>query len=123
MAEPTLTLAQMHAEVAAFRYKMGLNVPATVQVAKVVEELGELVYALAMKKETLALDGVIDAMYALLGTAQAAGFDAATLASAWAEVHRSNMTKIGDGTLSPRGADYQPPRLETRRSILGDSDE
>lgn len=40
------------------------------------------------------LDAVCDLQYVTLGAAAAAGFDAKTLDRAFAEVHRSNMTKL-----------------------------
>lgn len=46
--------------------------------------------------QTLAeyLDAVCDLQYVTLGAAAAAGFDAETLKKAFAEVHRSNMSKL-----------------------------
>lgn len=40
------------------------------------------------------LDGIADALYVTYGTAVAAGFTDDQIAAAFAEVHRSNMTKL-----------------------------
>lgn len=65
----------------------------------------------------LVLDGICDAIYVLVGTAQALGLP---LAAGFAEVHRSNMTKTlcqreesqKYGTKTPKGADYSPADLQ-----------
>lgn len=79
-----------------------------------VEELGELLSALAMGDEVGVLDGLADLIYVVNGTAVA--FDL-PLQAAFEEVHRSNMTKEvkagGDKDVRCRkkGDTYQPPNI------------
>lgn len=61
------------------------------------------------------LDGIVDAMYVTLGTAVAAGFTDAEIAAAFAEVHRSNMTKLWPAHL----VDTRPPNTTATQTRGG----
>jgi len=75
------------------------------------EELGEFLCA---QTEVEALDGLTDLLYVLLGTAVTYNWP---LSAAFAEVHRSNMSKVRqeDDDLGNRvrdkGPAFQPPQL------------
>jgi predicted HAD superfamily Cof-like phosphohydrolase len=82
-----------------------------------VEELGELLEAMADGDVVDALDALCDLRYVTDGTVLELGF-APTFDLAFAEVHRSNMSKVVDGkvqrdpmgkVLKPEG--YTPPDL------------
>lgn len=108
MAE--LTLAEMMGDVEQFRYKVGLTScgPAR-QTGKLIEEVSELLEALLTDKPEDARDGVTDCLYVIVGIAVAMGMTSIELEGWWRRVQASNMTKTGDGGLSPRGVSYQPP--------------
>jgi len=57
------------------------------------EEVGELLTATTRMDNIEALDAVVDCMYILIGTAVELGIDH-LIPAAFAEVHRSNMTKL-----------------------------
>lgn len=57
------------------------------------EEVNELLDAVIDDNKVEALDAIIDCMYILVGDAVELGVDH-LLAAAFAEVHRSNMTKL-----------------------------
>lgn len=80
------------------------------------EELGELISAMACGDVVEVADGLADTQYVLVGTAVQFDFP---LPELFEEVHRSNMSKAGGGASDPRlrdkGAGYQPPRI---REIL-----
>jgi predicted HAD superfamily Cof-like phosphohydrolase len=57
------------------------------------EEVGELHRANINGDYVEALDGIVDCMYILIGTAIELGIDH-LIPAAFAEVHRSNMTKL-----------------------------
>lgn len=57
------------------------------------EEVGELLIATRRMDNVEALDAVTDCMYILIGTAIELGIDH-LIPAAFAEVHRSNMTKL-----------------------------
>ena len=59
------------------------------------EEVDELDSALHAKDDTEAMDAIIDCMYILIGTALELGI-AHKIPAAFAEVHRSNMTKLDE---------------------------
>lgn len=68
------------------------------------------------------VDGLCDTIYVLLGTACAMGID---LEPFFAEVHRSNMTKVGAATIKgklDKGPRFEPPRIgeELRRQGGGE---
>ena len=76
------------------------------------EELGELIEAMEAGDEVAALDGAADLLYVLIGTAVTFDWP---LFEAFAEVHRSNMTKsvAQDRTHHPgKGKGYSPPNLK-----------
>ncbi len=58
------------------------------------EEVAELHSALVLRNVVEAADGIVDCIYILLGTAIEIGI-AHKLPELFAEVHRSNMTKLG----------------------------
>lgn len=57
------------------------------------EEVGELLIATRRMDNVEALDAIVDCMYILIGTAIELGIDH-LIPAAFAEVHRSNMTKL-----------------------------
>jgi len=57
------------------------------------EEVNELINACLDEDNIEALDAVVDCMYILIGTAIELGIDH-LIPAAFAEVHRSNMTKL-----------------------------
>lgn len=81
------------------------------------EEIGELYDAIKKGDIVAIADALGDIEYVLCGTASAYGI---SLNAIVAEIHRSNMTKVGkDGKVSYRedgkvskGPDYQPPDIE-----------
>ena len=82
---------------------------------KLLEELGELMLAMAQRDEVETLDALADMDYLVKGTA---GLLDLPLAEAFTEVHRSNMTKAGiddaaspDGRKTKKGPGYKPPDL------------
>lgn len=83
----------------------------------VMEEVGELLYALSEGDEVLALDAVADILYVVLG--MGINFDW-PIKEAFDEVHRSNMTKRrkkDDVRCREKGDSYDPPNI---RKILED---
>jgi Uncharacterized protein conserved in bacteria len=72
--------------------------------ALIMEEITELVTAIAAGDLPGAVDGIIDAIYVLLGTAVTFGVDIEPI---WMAVHRSNMAKIG-GTIRADGKVLKP---------------
>lgn len=77
------------------------------------EEAAELALALAESDEIKALDGLTDLLYVVLGTAIAFDWP---LVEAFAEVHRSNMTKensSGNHRVRDKGNSYSPPDLKS----------
>ena len=83
------------------------------------EEFDELVEALLLADSRLTLDALCDLQYVLSGAVLAFGF-APVFDAAFAEVHRSNMSKLGadgkpvrreDGKIL-KGPNYTPPNLE-----------
>ena len=84
------------------------------------EEVGELMDAVIDDNRVEALDAIVDCMYILIGTAIELGIDH-MLPAAFAEVHRSNMTKLDangkpvyreDGKIS-KSELYEKPDLKT----------
>jgi predicted HAD superfamily Cof-like phosphohydrolase len=81
------------------------------------EEVDELRAALQMRSIVSVLDALADIVYVTYGAAIAFGLD---LDAALAEVHRSNLTKLGSaGTVLRRpdgkvmkGPHYEPPDLQ-----------
>ena len=66
-------------------------------------------------------DALADMVYVIYGTALTYGIN---LDSILAEVHRSNMTKEGDGSIPTihkitKGANYDPPNIEKILRSLG----
>lgn len=89
------------------------------------EELNELAVALMQRDPVKVLDALTDLQYVLDGTYLSLGL-AKYKHAAFAEVHRSNMSKLaanGDPVLREdgkilKGPDYSPPRLaEVMRSV------
>lgn len=82
------------------------------------EEVNELRMACESGDIIGIADGLADCLYILLGTAYEAGM-LDILPALFAEVHRSNMTKLENGKpilnaagKITKGANYQPPELE-----------
>lgn len=79
-----------------------------------IEELGELMQALADCDELGALDALADLLYVVLGTAVTLDLP---VVEAFEEVHRSNMTKRRQSTdahgerVRDKGPGYDPPDL------------
>lgn len=76
------------------------------------EELDEYVAAAEAGDLVGAVDGLVDLLYVTIGTLVEMGVE---VGPAFAEVHRSNMTKAGgptraDGKIG-KGPDYSPPDL------------
>lgn len=85
------------------------------------EEVAEALTAIRDRDPVELLDGLVDIMYVAYGCAIECGFD---LDAGFAEVHRSNMSKLGadgkpilreDGKIL-KGPNYSPPDL---RAIAG----
>ena len=85
------------------------------------EEWGEYVTAVSQNDIVGVADGLADMVYVIFGSALAHGID---LPAVLAEVHRSNMSKVGadgkpiyrdDGKVL-KGPNYSPPNL---RPLLG----
>lgn len=87
------------------------------------EELGEYIDALAERDTVGVADALADLLYVVFGAALAHGIP---IDEVFAEVHRSNMTKLGeDGKPIVRadgkalkGPNYEPPRI---REVMGAS--
>lgn len=79
------------------------------------EELGEFLHALSLGKEVEALDGLVDLLYVLIGTAITFNWP---LIEAFNEVHRSNMTKRPQendphkARVRDKGPEYSPANLK-----------
>jgi len=85
--------------------------PTSLRAHLVVEEVAELLAALAAGDEVGTLDALADLIYVTVGTAVTFGLP---LAEAVEEVHRSNMTKtlVRDRPGHPgKGDGYSPPQL------------
>lgn len=77
-----------------------------------VEELGEVLVALATKDEVKFADGLADLSYVVEGTALTFGIP---LTQVFEEVHRSNMTKSrpkDDQRMARKGDNYDPPNIQ-----------
>jgi NTP pyrophosphatase (non-canonical NTP hydrolase) len=78
----------------------------------IVEEVGELLVAMSTGDAAETLDGLADAVYVLIGTALQFGLP---LSEAFAEVHRSNMTKTTQESRTghpAKGPGFSPPNLK-----------
>lgn len=73
------------------------------------EELSELADAFAEDDVVEMADALGDLLYLVLGTGNTLGMD---LGDVLLEVHRSNMTKVPNGSGHPRGKGYSRPRLQ-----------
>ena len=76
------------------------------------EEAAELGEALAAGNEVKALDGLTDLLYVILGTAVTFNLP---LEEAFAEVHKSNMTKSNESQnhrVRDKGPGFIPPNLD-----------
>jgi predicted HAD superfamily Cof-like phosphohydrolase len=84
------------------------------RIALMEEELGELKAAIRDCDIVAIADGIADLLYVTYGTAITYGIDMETIS---AEVHRSNMTKIGGkkaaGGKWLKPETYDPPNLES----------
>lgn len=78
------------------------------QMLKLIEEVGELARGLHKDDDVLIADALGDCLYVLLGIANQCHVQ---LDEVFDEVHASNMTKTRDGTMSPKGDGFVPPRL------------
>jgi predicted HAD superfamily Cof-like phosphohydrolase len=82
------------------------------RVSLISEEARETCEAIMRGDLVEAIDGMCDVIYVVMGTAVAFGID---LEPFFAEVHRTNMLKVGGATradgkiLKPEG--WQPPRI------------
>lgn len=88
-----------------------LKVPRIIRAGFMVEELREVLDALAKADEVELADGLADLLYVVLGTA--VQFEI-PLQEVFEEVHRSNMSKCGVDERNPllksgKGATYSPP--------------
>ena len=84
------------------------------------EEVNELYSALFYNNHVEVADAIIDCIYILLGTAIEVGITGEQLEQCFAEVHRSNMSKLDDngqpvlrqdGKIT-KGANYSAPNLK-----------
>ena len=84
------------------------------------EEVLELAFALIDKNHVEVADAITDCIYILLGTAIEVGITGEQLEQCFAEVHRSNMSKLDDngkpvlredGKIT-KGANYSAPNLK-----------
>lgn len=78
-----------------------------------IEELGELLVAMADEDETKILDGLVDVLYTVIGTGVTYDLP---LGEGFKEVHRSNMTKPQKSKDNPRmrnKSGYSPPDLKS----------
>lgn len=86
--------------------------PRYLRVHLTLEETAEWITAIASGNEVLALDALADRLYVLLG--DAVTFDL-PLQEAFAEVHKSNMTKTRDGNdagrIRNKGTSYVAPDM------------
>lgn len=86
--------------------------PSYLRLSLITEELAELVDAINRGSEVDTLDALADLIYVVVGTAVTFGLP---LAEAFAEVHKSNMTKAvrkpGDTRLRDKGETYVAPDL------------
>ena len=108
-------VAEFHARGCAFSQEVPSMPPP--QIAKfrlefIAEELGELREAVALADLVKVADGLGDLLYVVYGAGLAFGID---LEPVFAEIHRSNMTKVGgpvreDGKLLKPDW-YEPPDL------------
>ena len=77
------------------------------------EEIDELVLAVYERNLVEIADSLADILYVVLGCGLAFGID---LWPIFAEIHRSNMTKVGAGNddrgKARKGDYYEPPRLQ-----------
>ncbi len=104
--------AEMQLSRLSHKLLMYLDRPRANRAHLMVEELSEVIAAMREGDEVKTLDGLTDLLYVVLGTAST--FDL-PIAAAFAEVHRSNMTKERQPTERaehPRGPNYSPPDLE-----------
>lgn len=115
-----LEACDMQASVRAWHRKFGVGIgdsPAIrrpeLRAALIEEEARETVEAIRSGDMAEAIDGMCDVLYVIFGTAVEFGID---LAPFFAEVHRTNMLKVGGATrddgkiLKPDG--WQRPRIE-----------
>ena len=77
------------------------------------EEMGELQAAMERDDLIEIADGIADVIVVVAGTAAAYGID---LDAVFAEVHRSNMSKVADGLKDEggkiiKGPNYSPPDI------------
>ncbi len=85
------------------------------RVRLIVEELGELLSAIAQPDAVEVADALADLVYVVVGTAVAFGVD---LPEVWDEVHTSNMRKFGSGSWTDehgkirKPSDWTPPDIE-----------
>lgn len=110
LIEPHWTLLDMQEAVKRFHAKvLPPGVIPSQQFLKLVEEVGELAVGLHKQRPDLVQDALGDCLYVLLGMANLSGVD---LTATFNAVHRSNMTKTGDGSLSPKGVGYTAPAFD-----------
>ena len=67
------------------------------------DEVQEIVDASTSGDLPMVLDGIIDTIYILLGTAHLHGFTPEQVNEAWRRVHAANMAKVRATTESPHG--------------------
>lgn len=86
--------------------------PKQLRVDLIQEELDEFSEALADGDMVSAIDALGDLAYVVFGAAEAMGVE---LAPFVAEIHRSNMTKVGGGRREDskilKGPNYEPPEI------------
>jgi NTP pyrophosphatase (non-canonical NTP hydrolase) len=88
--------------------KMPGEDPRSARAHLMVEELSELLHAMANFDPVETADGLADLAYVVQGTALTFGIPLPALLR---EVHRSNMTKTFDGTHHPKGPTFSPPDI------------
>lgn len=82
----------------------------------ITEEANETAQAIYTHDMPMAIDGLCDQLYVILGTFIAFGFTSEQVATFFNEVHRSNMSKIGGGLDDfgkvQKPKDWTPPDIQ-----------
>lgn len=114
MKQDHLALAAARLELVGKQLLEDDHSPHAVRAALLIEELSEYISAYANRDRVEELDALCDLIYVALG--QAVVFNL-PITAAFAEVHRSNMSKRRrceheDTRIRDKGPDYTPPRLK-----------
>lgn len=116
---PSIAVAEFHSKFGLTRRpRPALGPPSleALRVALIAEELDELVEAFQVRDLVAVADALGDLAYVIFGAAVTFGIDLDAVVS---EIHRSNMTKLGEDGLPIRdesgkvrkGPHYDPPQL------------